>query len=378
MKFTVSSTGLLSHLQAINRVISSKNTLPILDDFLFRIESNKLIMTASDLETTLITSMDLDISEGEGTIALSSKILLETLREFSDQPLTFEINDENLAMTIKSETGVYNFIGQNGDEYPKAPQMADDFNALVIPASVLTSGISKTLFATADDELRPVMNGIFFDITEENLTLVASDAHKLVRNTTTLAKGEKVCSFILPKKPTNLLKNILPKESGDVMVQFDNKNACFTLSNYKMICRLIEGRYPNYNSVIPQNNPHKAIIDRISLMNTLRRVNVFSSQGSNLIKLEFSENEITVSAQDIDFSISAEEKLTCQYQAEAMKIGFRATFLIDILANLTSTDVVIELADPSRAGLILPFENDADEDTLMLIMPMMLNDAEDA
>ncbi len=374
MKFTVSSTGLLSHLQAISRVINSKNTLPILDNFLFKIESNKLILTASDLETTLITSMELDASEGEGVIALSAKILLDTLKEFSDQPLVFDINDENLAMTIKSETGVYNFIGQSGDEYPKMPQMADDFNSLVIPTSVLSSGINKTLFATADDELRPVMNGIFFDITTEDVTLVASDAHKLVRIKTSSAKGEKISSFILPKKPTNLLKNILPKESGDVYVQFDTKNACFTLSNYKMFCRLIEGRYPNYNSVIPQNNPYKAIIDRASLMNTLKRVSVFSNQASNLVKLGFSENEIHISAQDIDFSISAEEKITCQYQGEAMKIGFKSAFLIDILANISSPNVVMELADPSRAGLILPFENDSEEDTLMLIMPMMLND----
>ena len=374
MKFTVSSTGLLSHLQAISRVINSKNTLPILDNFLFKIESKKLILTASDLETTLITSMDLDISDGEGVIALSSKILLDTLKEFSDQPLTFDINDENLAMTIKSETGVYNFIGQNGDEYPKVPAMSDDFNSLTIPANVLNSGINKTLFATAEDELRPVMNGIFFDITTDDITMVASDAHKLVRIKTPSAKGEKVSSFILPKKPTNLLKNILPRESGDALVQFDAKNACFTLSNFKMICRLIEGRYPNYNSVIPQNNPYKAIIDRVSLMNTLRRVSVFSNQGSNLIKLEFSENEIHISAQDIDFSISAEEKIACQYTGETMKIGFKSSFLIDILANLSSTDVVMELADPSRAGLILPFETDSEEDTLMLIMPMMLND----
>jgi len=374
MKFTVSSTSLLSHLQAISRVINSKNTLPILDNFLFKIESKKLILTASDLETTLITSMDFDASEGEGVIALSAKILLDTLKEFSDQPLTFDINDENLAMTIKSETGVYNFIGQNGDEYPKMPPMADDFNSLTVPVSVLNSGINKTLFATADDELRPVMNGIFFDISTEDVTMVASDAHKLVRIKTSSAKGEKVSSFILPKKPTNLLKNILPKESGDVLVQFDSKNACFTLSNYKMICRLIEGRYPNYNSVIPQNNPYKAIIDRVSLMNTLKRVSVFSNQASNLVKLEFSENQIHVSAQDIDFSISAEEKIACQYQGEAMKIGFKSSFLIDILANISSTDVVMELADPSRAGLILPFESDSEEDTLMLIMPMMLND----
>jgi len=374
MKFSVSSTNLLTHLQAISRVINSKNTLPILDNFLFKIEGQKLILTASDLETTLITSVDLDSADGEGVIALSAKILLDTLKEFSDQPLTFDINDENLAMTIKSETGVYNFIGQNGDEYPKVPDMEEEVNSLVIPTALLSSGISKTLFATAEDELRPVMNGIFFDITDEDVTMVASDAHKLVRIKSTAVKGDTVCSFILPKKPTNMLKNILPKETGNVQIQFDAKNATFTLANYKMICRLIEGRYPNYNSVIPQNNPYKVIVDRVTLMNTLKRVSVFSNQASNLVKLGFSENEIDVSAQDIDFSISAEEKVTCQYEGEAMKIGFKSSFLIDILANIASTDVVIELADPSRAGLLFPFDNDPEEDTLMLIMPMMLND----
>ena len=370
MKFSISSINLLTHLQAISRVINSKNTLPILDNFLFKIEGQKLILTASDLETTLITSVDLDSVEGEGVIALSSKILLDTLKEFSDQPLTFDINDENLAMTIKSETGVYNFIGQNGDEYPRIPNMEEEVNSLTIPTTLLSSGINKTLFATAEDELRPVMNGIFFDITEGDVTMVASDAHKLVRIKSNTVKGDTVCSFILPKKPTNMLKNILSKESGNVQIQFDSKNATFTLANYKMVCRLIEGRYPNYNSVIPQNNPYEAIIDRVTLMNALKRVSVFSNQADNLIKLEFSENAIDVSAQDIDFSISAEEKLTCQYTGEPMKIGFKSSFLIDILANIASTDVVIGLAEPSRAGLIFPFDNDPEEDTLMLIMPL--------
>ncbi|MFA6779718.1 MAG: DNA polymerase III subunit beta [Paludibacteraceae bacterium] len=374
MRFTVSSTGLLSHLQAISRVINAKSPLPILDNFLFRIEDNRLILTASDLETTLVTTMDLDASEGEGTIALSAKILLETLKEFSDQPLTFDINDENLAMAIKSETGVFNFIGQNGDEYPKMPVLADDASVLNVSVQTLTSGINKTIFATADDELRQVMNGIFFDITTEDVTFVASDAHKLVKIKTTSAKGDNICSFILPKKPTNLLKNILPKEMGDVQIKFDSKNACFTLSNYTMVCRLVEGRFPNYNSVIPQNNPYKATIDRSSLINVLRRVSVFSNQATNLVKLEFSENDLIISAQDLDFSVSAKEQLSCQYEGEPMKIGFKSSFLIEILSNISSQNIIMELADPSRAGLVLPFEQDAEEDTLMLIMPMSLND----
>jgi DNA polymerase-3 subunit beta len=374
MKFIVSSTSLFSHLQAISRVINAKSTLPILDSFLLNLEGNLLTITASDLETTLITSMEVENNAGNGTIAISAKILLDTLREFSEQPLTFEINDENLAMVVKSGTGQYNFIGQNGEEYPRMLQLGAEATSLTVNVATLLTGISKTIFATADDELRPVMNGIYFDITTDNLTLVATDAHKLVRYQTTATKGSSAAAFILPKKPAMLLKNILPKETGDVSIRFDDKNAYFTLSNYQMICRLVEGRFPNYNGVIPKNNPHKLIIDRLEFMNTLKRVSLFSNQASNLIKLQINGTELNVSAQDIDFSVSAEEKVACQYEGEPMSIGFKSTFLIDILNNINSTEVIVELADPSRAGLILPFENEENENVLMLLMPMLLND----
>ncbi len=374
MKFVVSSTKLTSHLQGISRVISNKSTLPILDSFLFDLKGTTLTITASDLETTLITSLELDKAEGEGVVAFTAKILLDTLKEFPEQPLSFEINNENKQMVIKSETGSYNFIGQNGDEYPRVHELGEEANSLNIPVDVLSEGIAKSIFATADDELRPVMNGIYFDITTEGLTLVATDAHKLVRYTTEATKGSAAAAFILAKKPATLLKNILPKESGDVAVQFDDKNAFFTLSNYKMVCRQVEGRFPNYNGVIPQNNPHKLIIDRLEFMNALKRVSLFSNQASNLIKLQLNANEMHVSAQDIDFSISAEETIACQYSGEPMSIGFKSTFLVDILNNINSGDVVMELADPSRAGLILPFENEEGEDLLMLLMPMLLND----
>ena len=238
----------------------------------------------------------------------------------------------------------------------------------------MLGGINRALFATADDELRPVMNGIYFDITTEDITFVASDGHKLVRNKTFVAHGDEKAAFILPKKPATLLKNLLPKEQGDVQIDFDDRNAIFTLENYRMVCRLIEGRYPNYNSVIPQDNPHKVTIDRQMLISALRRVSVFSSQASSLIKLRLSENQIQISAQDIDFSTSAEETLICQYAGNAMSIGFKSTFLIDILNNLTAQEVIVELADPSRAGVIVPAEQEDKEDVLMLLMPMMLND----
>ncbi len=378
MKFVASSTELLSHLQAISRVINNKNSLPILDNFLFNLNGNVLTMTASDIETTLITSMEVESPEGNGKVAVTSRLLLDTLREFSDQPLSFDINDSNLALVITSSNGSYNFIGQNGDEYPKLPDLQDSVRKLTLPVSTLASGIGKTLFATADDELRPVMNGVFFDIDSSSLTLVATDAHKLVRYKTSYenasVQGDERETFILPKKPANLLKNILPKEAGSVEIEFDSKNARFKLENYTMVCRQVEGRFPNYNGVIPKENPYKIIVDRVSILNALKRVSVFSNQGSNLIKLAFTPNQIHVSAQDIDFSISAEETVNCQYDGESINIGFKSSFLIEILNNINSSDVIFELADPSRAGLILPFENEENEEILMLLMPMLLNE----
>ena len=379
MKFVVSSTVLLSHLQAISRVINSKNSLPILDNFLLNLEGKTLTMTASDIETTLITSLEVDNAEGSGKVAVASRLLLDTLREFSDQPLSFSINDSNLAMVITSANGSYNFIGQNGDEYPRLPELQEDARVLTMDVDFLANGIVNTLFCTADDELRPVMNGVFFDIYRDNITMVATDAHKLVRYKTqhtniTLGEEEEKVNFILPKKPATMLKNILPKESGEVEIKFDSKNAYFRLSNYTMICRQVEGRFPNYNGVIPKSNLYKIIIDRVSWLNALKRVSVFSNQASNLVKLAFSDNQIHISAQDIDFSISAEETISCQFEGDPIKIGFKSAFLIEILNNISASDVVLELTDPSRAGLILPFENEANEEILMLLMPMLLND----
>jgi len=375
MKFVVSSTELLGHLQAISRVISSKNTLPILDNFLFNISGNDLEITASDLESTLITHMRLDNITGSGTVALPARILLDTLKEFSEQPLTFDINPDTLAVVINSENGRFSIVGQNGIDFPVLPVIKKEkrygFN---VPAEVLLAGISRTLFATADDELRPVMGGILVEASTSRLTFVASDAHKLVRYQRSDAKADDEASFILPKKPASLLKNIIPRESGLVTVEFDDRNAFFNLSDYKVVCRLVEGNYPNYNSVIPKNNPRKVRIDRLEFYNILRRVSVFSNQASNLVKLQFTPNQITVSAQDVDFSISAYERHTCLYEGDDMEIGFKSVFLLEILSNIASQDVVIELADPTRAGLFLPAETaNEDEDLLMLLMPMMIN-----
>ena len=374
MRFLVSSTTLFSHLQAISRVINSKNSLPILDCILIELNDGTITMTASDSETTLSTSIEVSEYEGEGRFAISSKTILEALKENPEQPLNFNINTETMEITVKYPNGKYSMMAQNGDEYPLPKQMGSEVVNLTMAADVMLKGINRCIFATADDELRPVMNGIYFDISQQDVTLVSSDGHKLVRNKSFASTGNEKAAFILPKKPSNILKNILPKEQGDVQICFDDKNAMFTMENYQMTCRLIEGRYPNYNSVIPQNNPHKAVVDRAIFISALKRVSVFSSQASSLIKLSLKENSMTISAQDIDFSTSAEETLTCQYDGKDMSIGFKSSFLIDILNNISSQNVIIELADPSRAGLIVPEEQEENEDLLMLLMPMMLND----
>ncbi len=374
MKFVVSSTALSSHLQAISRVINSKNALPILDCFLFELEDGKLSVTVSDSETTMVTSLDVNESDANGSFAVGAKTILDALKEIPEQPLSFEVNVETYEISVQYQNGKYSLVGQNADEYPQSPLLGDNAVHLEINADLVLRGINRALFATADDELRPVMNGIYFDITTEDITFVASDGHKLARSKTFAAKGSERAAFILPKKPSSLLKNLLPKESGAVTIEFDDRNAVFTLENYRMVCRLIEGRFPNYNSVIPQNNPHKVTIDRLQLISALKRVSIFSSQASSLIKLRMQENLVVISAQDIDFSTSAEESLVCQYQGAPMSIGFKSTFLIDILNNISSTDVIIELADPSRAGVIVPLEQEEDDDLLMLLMPMMLND----
>ena len=374
MKFIVSSTALSSHLQAISRVINSKNALPILDCFLFELQDGTLSATVSDSETTMVTTVEVNESDMDGRFAVTAKTLLDALKEIPEQPLTFEINTDSLEITVQYQNGKYSLMGQNADEFPQSATLGVNAVRVEMEASVLLGGINRSVFATADDELRPVMNGIYFDISTEDITLVASDGHKLVRCKTYAARGAEKAAFILPKKPANLLKNLLPKEQGDVQIGFDDRNAMFTLENYQMICRLIEGRYPNYNSVIPQNNPHRAIIDRALFISALRRVSVFSSQSSSLIKLSLSENQMKISAQDIDFSTSAEETIACQYGGNPMSIGFKSSFLIDILNNISAQNIIIELADPSRAGVIVPEEQEEDEDLLMLLMPMMLND----
>jgi len=332
------------------------------------------MITASDLETTLITKIELENSEEEGLIAIQAKIMLDTLKEFPEQPLTFNIDPETMAVEILSANGKFSIVGHNGEDFPVLPKIGEKHHEITLSHDLLLTGINKTLFATADDELRPVMNGIFIELSPEEITFVASDAHKLVRYKRSDAKYSDVASFILPKKPASLLKNLLPREDSDVKLEFDEKNAFFTLSGFKMVCRLVEGKYPAYNSVIPLNNPNEMVVDRVEFYTTLKRVSVFANQASNLVRLKLTPTELIVSAQDIDFAISAVETIKCEYDGQPMEIGFKSTFLVEILSNLSSGDVKMKLSDPSRAGLLLPAEKELDyEDVLMLLMPMMIN-----
>ncbi len=374
MRFDVSSTALLSRLQSISKVIASKNAFPILDCFLFELEGSKLTITAADAETRLVTSVEVMNVSGSGLFAVSAKILLEPLKELPEQPLAFDINDDNLEILIHFQNGKYNFIAQKGDTYPQQKPMKEDAVSFTIDSQILLNGISRSLFAAAHDELRPVMNGIYFDIHNEDLTFVASDGYKLARLRNLSIKSAERAAFILPKKPANLLKSLLSKNTEQVTIKFDDNIAYIKSTEFEMVCRLIEGRYPNYISVIPQNNPFKVIIDRLSFINALKRVSVFSNQANSLVKLNLRSGEIKISAQDIDYSTSAEEKIACQFDGSELSIGFKATYLIEMLSNIGSSEVVLELADASRAGLIVPVENEENEDLLMLLMPMMLND----
>ncbi|MDR2496517.1 MAG: DNA polymerase III subunit beta [Tannerellaceae bacterium] len=373
MKFDVSSTALLSRLQSISKVIASKNSMPILDCFLFELQADKLIITASDIDTRMVTSVGVSNVSGSGLFAVIAKNLLDPLKELPEQPLNFEIDDESLNILLHFENGKYNFSGKSGDTYPQQKPLSESCTTVAIESQTLLNGLGRSLFATADDELRPVMNGVFFDINQANLTFVASDGHKLVRLSNNGIQSASPASFILPKKPANLLKSILAKETSLVEIKFDQNNAYVACPNFEMVCRLIEGRYPNYNSVIPQDNPYKVTVDRISLLNALKRVSVFSA-SSSLVKIHADTNRLIVSAQDIDFSTSAEETVVCSYEGSELKIGFKATFLIEILSNIAAENIVLELADPSRAGIVLPTENEENEELLMLLMPMMLND----
>ncbi len=374
MKFVVKSVDLFNHLQAISRVIASKNTLPVMDCFLFDLQDGTLSITASDTETTMITQVEVLDSDSNGRFAVVAKTLLDALKEIPDQGLTFEVDLDTFAIIVRYMNGQYKIIGQSSDTYPFPPMLGVNTESISIKSNIVTNGITRSIFASGEDELRPVMNGVFFDIQTDSVTFVASDGHKLSRIKRYDCNGTEKASFILPKKPANLLRNVLPKDDTEVHIDFDDRNVVFATIDYKLICRQLEGRYPNYNSVIPKNNPLRITVDRFALLSAMKRVSVFASTENSLVKLRFQGNRMTVSAQNLDFSTSAEESASCNYDGQPFSIGFKAPFLIDMLNNLSGENVDLELADPSRAGIFVPTQQEENEEALMLLMPMMLND----
>jgi DNA polymerase-3 subunit beta len=360
-------------LSTTGKIISNKNTLPILDYFLMEVADGQLKVTGSDLETTFVGTIKVDAVEREGAIAAPAKLMLDSLKEFSEQPITIETNDTTWEIKTTWKTGQATLPGTSAQSYPAVQQLGEGANSITVDADVLVGGINKTIFATADDELRPVMNGVFFNIEPEQITFVATDAHKLVRYTAEHASG-LTASFILPKKPANLLKNTLVKETGAITAEFNSKNVVFHMGSYTMVCRLIEGNYPNYNAVIPTANPNKVIVDRVELLNGIKRVAVYSNQATNLIKLEIKANHIDLLAQDLDFSVSAREAVAAAYEGDNITIGFKSTFLVEILSNIETPSVVMELADSTRAGVFKPvYDDKQSSEALMLLMPMMIN-----
>lgn len=375
MRFTVSSSALSSKLNMLAKVIGSKNSLPILDCFLFQVANGEMSITASDSDNVIKSTLALTDHDGEGEFCVPNRVILDALKELPEQPLHFDVDaaGEAVAIKIVYQNGLYNFTGQSAEEYPRTQSMNDACTTVSLPTEMLINNISRSLFATANDELRPVMNGIYFDLTADALAIVASDGHKLVRSKNFTIKSESPSAFNLPKKPASLLKNILSKDGDDAIIKFDDRSAEIQFTDGVMRCRLIDGRYPNYNSVIP-NNPNEVIVDRRGLQSALRRVLPFASESSQLIRFHIESGRFEVSSEDIDFSTSAKEQLSCEYNGSPISIGFKGSSLMEILSNLTSDNIIIQLADPSRAGIIVPAEQPENEDILMLIMPMLLND----
>lgn len=372
MKFIVSSSKLLKQLQLIGGIVQSNNTLPILDNFLFELKKGELSISASDLETMMSVSLEVE-SEDQGSAAVPAKVLMDTLKTFPEQPLTFTFDEASHSIELASDYGKYSLAFIDGEEFPAFPALEDPSKATV-PAEALVTGISKTLFATGNDELRPVMSGVFFQFDTNSLTFVATDAHKLVRYRRTDLGAPSTAEFIMPKKPLNMLRGSLSYDSSEVEMVYNNTNAQFTFDNVVMICRLIDGKYPNYEAVIPQSNPNIMLIDRGAFSSSVKRVSIFSNKTTHQIRLKLAGAEISVSAEDPDFSNKAHERISCDYQGDDMEIGFNSRFLLEMLGNLGSDNVRMEMSAPNRAGILIPADGvDEGEDLLMLVMPVMLN-----
>lgn len=371
MRFIVSTSVLLKQLQAISGASSSSTVLPILENFLFEIKDNTLTISATDLQTSMVTSLSIEAKE-EGRVAMPSKILIDTLKTLPDQPVAFSVDTQTMAIEISAGDGKYKLSGENADDFPKIP-VIENVSTVKLASSILSEAINKTIFAVSNDELRPAMSGVFVQLSDQNITFVATDAHRLVRYRRTDVGTDKATSIILPKKALTLLKSSLPSDETSVSVEYNSTNAFFQFGSINLICRLVDERYPDYEAVIPQVNPNKLTVDRLLFLNTLRRVVIFANKTTHQVRLKISGSELHISAEDLDFANEAHERLSCQFEGEDLEIGFNAKFLVEMLNNLNSEEVVLEMSTPNRAGLLLPALKEDNEEILMLVMPVMLN-----
>jgi DNA polymerase-3 subunit beta len=372
MKFIVSSSTLLKQLTSISGVLNTSSNLPILGYFLFDVKDKKLTVSGSDLESTMIADIDLEKADDDMKVCVPAKLLLDMLKTFSDQPLTFSVDAKNFGIEVASDSGKYKLAGTNGDEFPRLPEM-DSSSNMTIDSGILFNAINKTVFATGNDELRPVMSGVYFALEKDGVTFVATDAHKLVKYHRSDCKSGKSASFIMPKKPLNLIKGLVANLSTDVEIEYNETNASFVFENYRLVSRLIDGKYPNYEAVIPKENPNEMMIDRQLFLNSIRRVSIFSNKTTHQVRLSIKGSELQVSAEDLDYSNEATERLSCNYKGEDITIGFNSRFLIEMLNNLDSDEVKLLLSAPNRAGLLSPSEKEDAEDIVMLVMPVMLS-----
>ncbi|HEY3402629.1 MAG TPA: DNA polymerase III subunit beta [Ohtaekwangia sp.] len=371
MKFIVNSAYLLKQLSNINGVITTNPVVPILENFLFELEKGSLTVTASDLQTSMITEIQVESKE-KGSIAVPARILLDTLKNLPEQPVTFSIDESTYSVEIISDNGRYKLSGENATDFPKVPTVSNDFSAEV-STEVLSRAVNNTIFATSNDELRPAMTGVYVNLGDKNTTFVATDGHRLVRYRRTDVKSDNGNSIIIPRKALNLLKATLPSENTEVSVNFNMSNAFFKFGNIKMICRLIDERFPDYDNVIPSGNNIKMTIERNDFLGALKRISIYANKTTHQVRLKITGSELQISAEDLDFSNEANERLSCEHEGEDIEIGFNAKFLIEMLTNLDSDKIKLTMSAPNKAGVILPAEKDKSEDILMLVMPVMLN-----
>ena len=371
MKFIVNSAYLLKQLSNINGVITTNPVVPILENFLFELDKGGLTVTASDLQTSMITEIQVESKE-KGSIAVPARILLDTLKNLPEQPVTFSIDESTYSIEIISDNGRYKLSGENATDFPKVPNVSNDFSA-ELSSEVLSRAVNNTIFATSNDELRPAMTGVYVNLGDKNTTFVATDGHRLVRYRRTDVKSDNGSSIIIPRKALNLLKATLPTENTEVSVNFNLSNAFFKFGNIRMICRLIDERFPDYENVIPTGNNIRMNIERSDLLGALKRISIYANKTTHQVRLKITGSELQISAEDLDFSNEANERLSCEHDGEDIEIGFNAKFLIEMLTNMDSDKIGLTMSAPNKAGVILPAEKDQSEDILMLVMPVMLN-----